>query len=186
MKACDTSGTQTYGGYPEHAFTYDVSNRAAAALRERGATVYLTRDNDTGVGPCVDVRAASGGTFSADIALSIHADGGPDGGRGFHILPPTGCSGCMNQIVEPSAQFAAILRDAFRDGTPMPTATYAGVNGINPRSDLAGINLSTVPKVFIECGNMRNSQDAALLADPTFRQAAAVAIANGILNFLTP
>ena len=30
FKACDTTGTATNGGYPEHAFTWDVANRAAA------------------------------------------------------------------------------------------------------------------------------------------------------------
>ncbi|HET8929846.1 MAG TPA: N-acetylmuramoyl-L-alanine amidase, partial [Acidimicrobiales bacterium] len=53
-KECDTSGTQTNDGYPEHEFTFDVANRLAAALRARGAAVYLTRDDDSGVGPCVD------------------------------------------------------------------------------------------------------------------------------------
>ena len=55
------------------------------------------------------------------------------------------------------------MRDAFAAGTPMPVSTYDGVDGIQPRNDLAGLNLTTVPKVLIECGNMRNATDAALL-----------------------
>src|SRR5690606_14656653 len=42
-KACDTTGTETKAGYPEHAFTWDVSNRLAKLLRGRGAKVTLTR-----------------------------------------------------------------------------------------------------------------------------------------------
>ena len=183
-KACDTSGTETNDGYPEHAFTFDVATQAAADLRARGATVFLTRPDDNGVGPCVDARAASGGLHHANVAISIHADGGPADGRGFHVLPPAGCSGCNNDIVAPSAAFATILRDTFRSETPMPTSTYLGTDGIMPRTDLAGINLSTVPKVFIECGNMRNATDAALLKDPSFRKTAAAAIADGITLYL--
>ena len=50
-KACDTTGTQTDGGYPEHAFTFDVALRVATLLRGQGLTVVLTRPDDAGVGP---------------------------------------------------------------------------------------------------------------------------------------
>jgi N-acetylmuramoyl-L-alanine amidase len=66
----------------------------------------------------------------------------------------------------------------------MPISTYDGVDGLAPRDDLAGVNLTTVPKVFIECGNMRNSTDAALLVDPAWQQRAAEAIAQGLATFL--
>ena len=46
-----------------------------------GATVVLTRTSNTGVGPCVTERAAIGNRARADAAISIHADGGPPGGR---------------------------------------------------------------------------------------------------------
>jgi N-acetylmuramoyl-L-alanine amidase len=66
-----------------------------------------------------------------------------------------------------------------------PDATpHAGVNGIQPRDDLAGINLSTVPKVFIECANMRNAADAALVTSLRWQALAARAIAAGLASFL--
>ncbi|WP_235489207.1 N-acetylmuramoyl-L-alanine amidase, partial [Frankia sp. AvcI1] len=49
-KECDTVGAQTDGGYPEHAFTFDLAQRAAVILRSRGARVVLTRPGDDGVG----------------------------------------------------------------------------------------------------------------------------------------
>ncbi|OSC45496.1 N-acetylmuramoyl-L-alanine amidase, partial [Streptomyces sp. 4F] len=36
------------------------------------------------------------------------------------------------------------------------------------------------PKVFVECGNMRDAQDAALLKDADWRQKAAHGMADGI------
>src|SRR5215469_9673661 len=54
------------------------------------------------------------------------------------------------------------------------------------RTDLGGLNLSTVPKVFIECGNMRNASDAAKLSSAAFRQRIAVALAAGFTAFLAP
>jgi N-acetylmuramoyl-L-alanine amidase len=53
------------------------------------------------------------------------------------------------------------------------------------RSDLAGLNLSTVPKVLIECGNMRNAGDAALQSNPAWQVRAATALAAGITAYLT-
>ena len=45
----------------------------------------------------------------------------------------------------------------------MPVSTYDGADGITFRDDFAGLNLTTVPKVLIECGNMQNVTDAAML-----------------------
>ncbi len=67
----------------------------------------------------------------------------------------------------------------------MPVSNYDGVDGLQPRNDLAGLNLTTVPKVLIECGNMRNATDAALLVTPAFQQAAAAAMAQAITTDLT-
>ena len=63
-------------------------------------------------------------------------------------------------------------------------SNYDGVDGLQPRNNLAGLNLTTVPKVLIECGNMRNATDAALLVTPAFQQAAAAAMAQAITTYL--
>ena len=51
----------------------------------------------------------------------------------------------------------------------IPPSTYIGTNAIKTRSDKAGLNLSTVPKVLVECGNMRNSGDATFMMSATGR-----------------
>ena len=66
----------------------------------------------------------------------------------------------------------------------MPISTYDGVDGLQPRDDLAGLNLTTVPKVLIECGNMRNATDASLLTSTSFQKRAAKAIAGAITSFV--
>ena len=50
-------------------------------------------------------------------------------------------------------------RDAatYRAGTDLPYAAYLGGDGLSVRSDLGGLNLSDVPKVFVETGNMRRA-----------------------------
>ena len=183
-ETCDTTGTETDGGYTEAQFNWNVARYLTADLRAAGATVVLTRTSNTGTGPCVTQRAALGNQAHASAAVSIHADGGPPGGRGFAILEPV-ADGINNAIIGPSARLGTDLRNAFAAGTGEPASTYDGINGIQPRDDLAGINLSTVPKVFIECANMRNPTDAALLTTPAWQAKAARAIAAGLTTFLT-
>ncbi|MFC5750388.1 N-acetylmuramoyl-L-alanine amidase [Actinomadura rugatobispora] len=182
-KECDTTGTSTNAGYPEHAFTWDVSNRLARLLRAQGAKVLLTRKNDTGVGPCITERAAIGNRAKADAAVSVHADGAKPSGRGFHIIQPVAVKGHNSEMVPDAQRLGRSLRDAYRSGTGVPYSNYIGEKGLDPRSDLGGLNLSTVPKVFIECGNMRNAAEAAKMSTPAFRQRVAVALAAGLDDY---
>jgi N-acetylmuramoyl-L-alanine amidase len=182
-ETCDTTGAETDAGYTEALFNWRVALYLTADLRAAGATVVLTRTSDTGVGPCVTERAAIGNQVHANAAVSIHADGGPPGGRGFAILEPVP-DGINNAIVGSSAVLGADLRAAFAAGTGEPVSSYDGVDGIQPRDDLAGVNLSTVPKVFIECANMRNAADAALVTSARWQVRAARAIAVGLTAFV--
>jgi N-acetylmuramoyl-L-alanine amidase len=184
-KACDTTGTQTDAGYPEYAFTVDVATRLAALLRAAGATVVLTRTDSRGVGPCISERAALGNRAQADAAISIHGDGATAAGHGFHVIVPRGI-GRNDAIVAPSRRLGVDVRDAFRAGAGEPLSNYTGTTtaGLVARSDLGGLNLSTVPKVFIECGNMRNATDAARMTNAAWRQRAAAALAAGLTRFV--
>jgi N-acetylmuramoyl-L-alanine amidase len=181
---CDTTGTETASGYTEAQYNFNVATYLQADLRAEGATVVLTRPNNDGVGPCVTTRAAIINDAHADVAVDIHADGGPVDGRGFAVLEPV-ADGPNDGVIASSAAFATILRNAFVAGTPMPVSTYDGVDGLQPRNNLAGLNLTTVPKVLIECGNMQNATDAAILETPQFQQQAAAAMATAITEFLT-
>jgi N-acetylmuramoyl-L-alanine amidase len=183
-ESCDTTGTATNGGYSEALFNFNVAEYVTADLRAEGATVVLTRTTNTGVGPCVTERAAIGNNAHADAALSIHADGGPPGGRGFAILEPV-ADGVNNSIIGSSQVLGADLRNAFAAGSGVPVSNYDGINGIQPRNDLGGTNLSTVPKVFIEAVNMRNATDASLLVTASWQAQAAGAIASGLTAYLT-
>ena len=87
-------------------------------------------------------------------------------------------------MISSSENFGADLIETVPTVTGMPISTYDGTNGVAFRSDLAGLNLTTVPKVLIECGNMRNSIDAALLSSPDFQQKMALAFAIAITKFV--
>ncbi|MGW1724582.1 N-acetylmuramoyl-L-alanine amidase [Streptomyces sp. NPDC002306] len=187
-KECDTTGTATNAGYAEAEFTLDVAHRLRALLQSQGATVRLTQDGDRPYGPCVDERARIGNAAHADAVVSLHADGAAAGDRGFHvILPASVHAGAADTraIVGPSRDLGERVEGAFVRVTGSAPANYlGGGTGLVTRDDLGGLNLSTVPKVFIECGNMRDTKDAALLTSGAWRQKAARGVSEGIVSFL--
>jgi N-acetylmuramoyl-L-alanine amidase len=180
-KPCNTTGTETDAGYPEHAFTWDVAQRMRDRLTAAGVTVVLTRPDDVGVGPCVDVRGQLGGRVGAAAFVGIHGDGAGAGGRGFHVitssLDPAG-----PDVAARSSALAGAVRDALT--AVEPVSNYVGRNGLNPRRDLAGLNLNAVPAIYVECGNMRNATDAALMSGADGRDAVAAQLTAGVLAFL--
>lgn len=187
-KECDTTGTATNAGWPEAKFTLDVAHRLRTLLEEQGATVKLTQDDDRSYGPCVDERARIGNEAEADAAISIHADGSGTGNRGFHVILPGSVrdgEADTRAIVGPSAELGQRVAGNFVRATGSAPSNYVGGGtGLVTRTDLGGLNLSTVPKVFIECGNMRDSKDAALLTSGAWRQKAAQGMSDGIVSFL--
>lgn len=184
-RACDTTGTQTASGDTEHAFTLDVALRLRDLLTASGATVVMVRTDDLGWGPCIDERARIGNRAHAEAGISIHADGGPTSGRGFHVNMPANIAGYTDDIYAQSHVLGVSLRDAYQTGTGLPPADYIGSDGLIERRDFGGLNLSDVPKVLFETGNMRNPTDAVLLEDPAFRERIAHALAAGFSRYFS-
>jgi N-acetylmuramoyl-L-alanine amidase len=182
-ETCNTTGTETDSGYTEARFNFRVASFLRRDLRHDGARVVITRTNNQGVGPCVNRRAAIINRGHANVAIDIHADGGPASGRGFAVLEPVS-DGPNDKVITSSERFGRDVRRALLAGTSMPESTYDGVHGIKPRDDLAGLNLTRVPEVLIECGNMRNSTDARLLTSARFQRRIARALEAAIIRFL--
>ena len=180
-KDCQASGTSTNDGYPEHTFNWETVLRIRQELTALGVRTAMSRGNDNALGPCVDERAAMANALHPDAIVSIHADGGPATGRGFHVnysSPP------LNQAQSgPSVQFAQIMRDQLQTSGLLP-ANYIGQGGLYPRSDLTGLNLAQYPSILVEMGNMKNPADAALIESPDGRQKYADAVVRGIAGFL--
>ncbi|MCB0923045.1 MAG: Rv3717 family N-acetylmuramoyl-L-alanine amidase [Mycobacterium sp.] len=180
-KDCQTTGTATEDGYPEHTFNWDTTLRIRAALHALGVRTAMSRGNDDQVGPCIDERAAMANALQPNAVVSIHGDGGPATGRGFHILY---ASPALNAAqAGPSVQFARMMRDQIA-AAGIPPSTYIGSNGLNPRADIAGLNLAQYPSILVELGNMKNPVDSTLMSSVEGRQKYAQAVANGVVAFL--
>jgi N-acetylmuramoyl-L-alanine amidase len=180
-KECQTSGTTTDGGYPEHSFNWDVVLRIRAQLSQYGVRTAMSRGNDNALGPCVDQRAAMANSLQPDAVVSIHADGGPPNGSGFHVnysSPPLNAA-----QAGPAVRFAQIMRDQLVAAGLQPS-TYRGTDGLYGRADLAGLNLAQYPSILIECGNMKNAGEAAVMETPDGRARYAAAVVNGVAAYL--
>src|SRR2546423_3494815 len=182
-KACNTVGTSTRTGYSEHALNFAVALRVKMRLQALGATVYLTRGTDTGVGPCVDVRGKFGAKVHAALEMSIHGDGSSLSHYGFNVMRPGYIKGYTDDILTRSSTLAsAIRRGLVLNGVPV--GNYYGVNGIISRTDLGTLNMSDVPVVMVELGNMKTSADATRRTSWTGRDRYAAGLVQGIRIYL--
>lgn len=180
-KDCQTTGTSSNSGYPEHTLNWNVALLVQGALENASIHTALSRSDDSGAGPCVDQRAALANAAHPDVIVSIHADGGPPWGRGFHVnysAPP------LNDVQGGAAvTLARTMRDALLSAG-FSESNYIGSDGLYGRADLAGLNFADFPAVLVEMGNMRNADDAAIMESVDGRQRYAAAITNGVMNYL--
>ncbi|MDI3405913.1 N-acetylmuramoyl-L-alanine amidase [Streptomyces cavernicola] len=187
-KECDTTGTATDDGYSEAEFTLDLARKVRALLEKEGAKVKFTQDGDRPYGPCVDERARIGNEADADAVVSLHADGSGEGNRGFHVIMPgkvDAGAADTGEIVAPSRDLGERIAGSFVRTTGTAPSNYIGDGtGLDTRTDLGGLNLSKVPKVFLECGNMRDPEDEKLLTSAGWRGKAAKGISSGLVDFL--
>lgn len=184
MKACNTSGTAIPGGASEHAVNFRLATELGRQLRAAGARVVFTRTTDDGAGPCVNDRAAVGNRARADAVVSVHADGSDSASaRGFHVIRSTTMVGGP-RVEAASERLAQAVVTTF-EGTGMPRSTYlGGGTAITPRDDIAGLNLSRVPAVMLEAGNLHHPSDAQLLTDPAFVRTQARALVAALKEWL--
>ena len=187
-KPCNTTGTATDGGYPEATFAWRVARRLQQRLVGLGAKVVLTRTSNRQDrwGPCVDTRGRAGNRVDADLKLSIHGDGTyAAGAHGFHVIAPTDRRRWTHDIFRPSRELARTVRKALRQGHFTAANYTAGGDGLDFRSDLGTLNLSDVPTVMVELGNMRDRRDAGRMTSAAGQEAYAAALTRALLRYLT-
>ena len=191
-KDCQTTGATGVNGVPEHTVNWQITQLVKAGLESQGAKVVLSRPDDKGWGGCVDQRAAAASRSGASVAVSLHADstsaGADNGNKGFHIIVPKLPipDKTVNRVQSGAGRTASsAMRDALV-GAGLSPANYAGVrNGLQTRSDIAAVNLTKVPVVFIEMGNLSNPAEASALSSKEGQLKYALAITDGITRYVT-
>jgi N-acetylmuramoyl-L-alanine amidase len=187
-KPCNTTGTATDGGYAEATFAWKVTVKLKAKLEKSGATVVLTRtsNREDRWGPCVDVRGRAGNKKNADLKLSIHGDGSlASSAHGFHVIYPPDRAPYTDDVFKASKRLALVTKDALVSKGFSVANYIAGGDGLDERADLGTLNLSDVPVVMLEAGNMRDSGDAAVMTSAKGQARYARALAVAVRAFLS-
>ena len=185
-KICNTTGTETRDGYAEASYTYDVAQRLTELLTGEGATVVLTRDrnDEESYGPCIQGRGLLGEQVGADIAVSIHADGGPVSGHGAFVYTPATLAGYTS--ADKAARSVRLAKRilAGLDGQGLGGSTYL-VPNIAPDREQGTLNTAGLPIVIVETLNMQNPDDSAIASSEEGRQRVAEGLAAGIAGYFS-
>jgi N-acetylmuramoyl-L-alanine amidase len=183
-KICNTTGTATNSGYPEATFNWNVALILRAKLVALGAKVPMTRTSNSWNkwGPCTWDRGKFGMKVHARLMIQIHADGAPSSGHGFHIITPGLTKGWTDHIWRADLALAKAMRAGMIAAHDTPSTYIRGA--INIRTDQSAMNISQIPTVTVENGNMRNRHDAALMTTRKGQEFYAAAMLRGILTYL--
>ncbi|WP_180970120.1 N-acetylmuramoyl-L-alanine amidase family protein [Deinococcus planocerae] len=168
-------GGDEFGGagplrVPEKGLVLPIALRVAELLREKGATVVLTRESDVTV-PIYD-RPLLAESVNADLLVSIHANALPDG------VDPRTRRGSGVYYYHPQAR---ALADALQ-GSLVGLLPDVGNDGVHYQN-LALTRPTTQLSVLVETAFLTDKGNLRLLMSAAGRERFAQAIALGIERF---
>lgn len=166
----DELGARGPNGIPEKAVNLDVSLLLQAALERRGATVMMTRTDDTASGP--NDRAAQINRDQPTLALSIHYNALPDSGDALN----TAGIGAFWFHAQ-AHDLAQFLHDYLV--TELDRPSY-GVFWNN----LALTRPHVAPSVLLELGFMINPTEFEWIIDPQAQAQLAETLAEGVAEWV--
>ncbi len=161
-------GAQSTLGFWEKGVVLDVGNKLARDLQARGASVSMTRSDDTFVE--LDGRAAFANRQRVDLFVSVHADSSPN----------PEASGFTVYISRHAGSEALAAAQAIEHS--LRGAGFAS-RGIG-RADYRVVKNTDMPAVLVELGYLTNGRDARNLNDPSQRTRYAQAICDGAAAWL--
>jgi N-acetylmuramoyl-L-alanine amidase len=158
-------------GYPEKDVNLVISRLLAQNLRNLGAQVYLTREDDTFLS--LGDRQKIINKLKPTLAFSIHYNALPDGGNAEKT------QGVSTFWYHPQSHDLAVFMHNYL--TEKLNRTSAGVFWNN----LALTRPHTAPSVLLELGFMTNPNEFEWIMNPESQKKLAVAIAEGINAWIT-
>lgn len=177
---CGTAQSYAQDGYPESTVVWRIATSLRGRLQALGARVVLTRPSEHGRGPCVDARARTVREAGADLLLSLHADGAAPG---FVVVSPGPVAGRPDAPVQRSAALAVAARDTLLE-VGVPVSTAAGGDGLDTQSGSALLELSTVPSVLVQTGDLADATDATRLTSGAGQELVSAALAAAVVTDL--
>ncbi|MBE9222508.1 N-acetylmuramoyl-L-alanine amidase [Cyanobacterium stanieri LEGE 03274] len=167
----DELGAVGPNGYPEKDINLVISKLVAKRLREKGAEVILTREDDRFVS--LGDRMAMIDRIKPTLALSIHYNALPDGGDAINT------KGIGMFWYHPQAHDLAIfLQDYLTTNLNRPSY---GVFWNN----LALTRPHTAPSLLLELGFMINPEEFEWIINPQAQEKLAGGVADGVAQWLS-
>ncbi len=159
-----------YGELTEKELNLDISKRLNALLKEKGLATYMTRSEDCNVDNYE--RAYIADMLNAKLYLSIHINGmnnkSIDGTMTLYY--PSKKSGFTGW------EFADIIQKN------LVSTLKTTDKGLRSRPDLIVLRETTMPAAIAEIAFITNSSDRAKLQKETFRQSAAQALCDSVVQ----
>jgi N-acetylmuramoyl-L-alanine amidase len=198
----------------EKELTLDLAQQVAVLLREQGADVVLTRDDDSTVP--LSARTARANAEQADLFVSIHGNANPGGtlegietyvlddSTDHAVLRLASMENGLDMLHPPdggAADLRYILSDLVQGGKMEESTALAGaiqddlVRGLRRRwSGVTDLGVKRgpfyvlvgayMPCVLVEVSFLTHPTEGRRLVDPAYRASIAHGIAAGIARFL--
>jgi len=166
-------------GSREKDFTLAIGRKLRDTLVQNGATVFMTRQDDSK--PSVNARPLFAVAHHADYFVSIHCDSiGLPGWRTSH-------SGTTVYFHASNSLCRRMAQDVVNR---VAEVSGLGANGVQtdyirfPGIGFGVLRGSPMPAVLVECGYMNNDSDLAKLKNDTVQQNIALGITAGLRDFI--
>jgi len=171
-------GASGRSGLMEKDVNLDMALRAQNLLREQGAQVIMTRENDTSLIPVTNrdelrrelaTRAGVANSRKADLFIAIHCNSSPQGAPrriGTETYYCTSRSIGLARVMQQELVRELKLKDG-------------GTHSCN----FVVVKTAVMPAVLVEVAYLNNRYEEGLLGSPQFRQRAAKAIIAGVRRF---
>jgi len=165
-------------GLEEKEFNLETALLVEQKLTELGATVILTRKNDSFVS--LTGRADIANKAEADVFVSIHANStersSKKGTSTYYYAPAS----------DPLLYAQAEQRKSLAGAVQENLIGQLGTTNLGTlQANFAVLRCTEMPSILVESAFLSNREDEALLKDPGFREKVAQGIADGLVEYFT-
>ena len=169
-------GAKGVTGLEEKKVNLDIALKVQKLLTDMGANVIMTRSDDTFIP--LSQRATIANNAYADVFVSIHSNSSTSpslGGTSTYYYAPGSNALLYSQLAQ---------RSSLAEKVQYQLAQNLGIRNIGTlTANFAVLRETTMPSILAEIAFLSNKSEEALLKDDAFRDKAAQAIAQGLVEY---
>ena len=189
-----SSGAEVQNGTTEVHSAWEVAQRLAQLLRDRGYSVVLTKTSEMQLVRNVE-RAEIGNRARAALMVRLHCDASSDSGYALYYPDRLGTAEGKTGPSEDVMRWSAAAAESIHAGMAPRLAGRLKDGGVRGDSKtlvgsrqgaLTGSIYSEIPVVLIEMVTLSNARDAEFIKSEEGRSLMARAIAEGVSRYVRP